>query len=291
MDKIKLYKISDFKIGRTVNGFYLCIEKNLKHTINGDQFLDIRLKDSSGDINAKLWNNLNVFDARFIAGDIVAVKGTILEFRNINFLDVLSIKKAEKKMLIEYDFNYEELISTNPSNDKIWKKILLLIDDINDKSIKNLIINIYRKNKIRLYNLSKTYDKKGFSEYYLDHLVSVFEVVIKLKKKYNNINFDLVYAICMLQGIGIIKEVPKNNHFNIHFLSWEIVRSEILLNKKFPERTMYKLKDIITNFNSEEHIKLIKSKEALFSYYICNLDQKMNYYNKFIVNDIFNMNK
>ena len=291
MDKIKLDKISNFKIGKSIKGFYLCIHKNLKHTINGDEFLDIRLKDSSGFINAKIWNNINVFDVRFKVGDIVAVKGKVLEFKKVNFLNIGSIKKADKDIFNDYNINYNEIISSNISNDKYWKKIFLFIDTINDKHLKNLITSIFKKNKTNIYALSSVYDESGMYEFFLEDIVSVSRILIKFKNIYPNINFDLVIAISMLCKIGLIHKDVKNRELGIHCLSWEIVKSELSLKKNFPEELSLQLQIIITNFNSEYAIKLIKSKEAFLSYYIFTLVQKMNYYNKIEVNHMYNINK
>ena len=37
---MKLTHISDFKLGSSVQGFYLCKEKYLRHTKNDDLYLD-----------------------------------------------------------------------------------------------------------------------------------------------------------------------------------------------------------------------------------------------------------
>ena len=52
---MKLVQISDFKLGIPVQGFYLCKEKNVRHTRNGDMFIDIIFSDATGIISGKLW--------------------------------------------------------------------------------------------------------------------------------------------------------------------------------------------------------------------------------------------
>ena len=50
--------ISKFKSGETIQGFYLCVEKYLRHTRSGELYLDLLLKDQTGQINAKVWDNV-----------------------------------------------------------------------------------------------------------------------------------------------------------------------------------------------------------------------------------------
>ncbi|GIS72874.1 MAG: hypothetical protein CM1200mP10_24510 [Candidatus Neomarinimicrobiota bacterium] len=45
--------ISKFKEGDTVQGFYLCVEKHLRHTRAGDLYLDLVLKDQTGQVQGK----------------------------------------------------------------------------------------------------------------------------------------------------------------------------------------------------------------------------------------------
>ena len=74
---MKLIQISDFKIGRSIQGFYLCREKNIRHTRSGDLFLDMIFSDSTGSIPGKLWDLADQFQDRFERGDPVAVKGKV----------------------------------------------------------------------------------------------------------------------------------------------------------------------------------------------------------------------
>ena len=102
-------------------------------------------------------------------------------------------------------------------------------------------------------------------EFFLEDIVSVARILIKFKNIYPNINFDLVISICMLCKIGLIHKDVKNRELGIHCLSWEIVKSELSLKKNFPEELSLQLQIIITYFNSEYAIKLIKSKDIYYS--------------------------
>ena len=64
--------ISKFKEGQVVQGFYLCLEKKLRHTRTGELYIDIVLRDRTGQVQAKIWNKVKEYDAKFSAGDAVA---------------------------------------------------------------------------------------------------------------------------------------------------------------------------------------------------------------------------
>ena len=58
--------IDKFKEGDSIQGFYLCFEKHIRHSRNGDLFIDVRLRDKTGSINAKIWDNVNVLKKKFV---------------------------------------------------------------------------------------------------------------------------------------------------------------------------------------------------------------------------------
>ena len=52
---IKIQTIDQFSLGQNVYGFYQSIFKEKKLTKNGDHFIDIQLRDKTGQINGKIW--------------------------------------------------------------------------------------------------------------------------------------------------------------------------------------------------------------------------------------------
>ena len=49
----KLHSIKKFKDGMKIQGFYLCTEKSLRYTKNGDLYIDLEVRDKTGHIHAK----------------------------------------------------------------------------------------------------------------------------------------------------------------------------------------------------------------------------------------------
>ena len=52
---IKTKCIDEFKIGQNIYGFYQSIFKEKKISKNGDYYIDLMLRDSTGQINGKIW--------------------------------------------------------------------------------------------------------------------------------------------------------------------------------------------------------------------------------------------
>ena len=75
----KLRSINTFAEGDIVQGFYLCVEKNLRYTKTKDLYIDIELRDISGRINAKIWDNVDKHKEKFNSGDAIAASGVVDE--------------------------------------------------------------------------------------------------------------------------------------------------------------------------------------------------------------------
>ena len=41
-----------------IQGFYLCTEKSLRYTKNGDLYIDLEVRDKTGHIHAKIWDKV-----------------------------------------------------------------------------------------------------------------------------------------------------------------------------------------------------------------------------------------
>ena len=73
----KLNPINTFTEGDKVQGFYLCIDKHLRFTRSGDLYIDLELRDVTGHISAKIWDNVSLLNDKFNAGNAVAVSGQV----------------------------------------------------------------------------------------------------------------------------------------------------------------------------------------------------------------------
>ena len=144
--------ISKFKEGETVQGFYLCVEKHLRHTRAGDLFIDLVLRDRTGKIHAKIWNKIEDFDKKFSKGDAVAAKGEVEYFLDRPQLTIKRINKATVQNYARYGFDPALIVPIAAVDPKVmWKEVLKIIKSIKNPFLKKLSYNIYDSNKEKLF--------------------------------------------------------------------------------------------------------------------------------------------
>src|SRR5438876_19815 len=87
--------IVDLAENRVVDGVYAVIRKEKLRTRGGASYLALELADSTGRISGRVWNDVELLDARFAEGDAVHVLGRVEKFRDRLQLEVRALEPAE----------------------------------------------------------------------------------------------------------------------------------------------------------------------------------------------------
>jgi 3'-5' exoribonuclease len=89
--------IAELEQDRVVEGVYAVAKKERLRTKSGASYLALELVDPSGRIEARVWSDVELLDARFAEGDAVRVLGRVDRFRDKLQLEVRAIEAAEGK--------------------------------------------------------------------------------------------------------------------------------------------------------------------------------------------------
>src|SRR6266550_3912637 len=86
--------IAELAEERIVDGVYAVARKQRLRTKGGAAYLALELVDPSGRIEARVWHDVALLDARFAEGDAVRVLGRVEKFRNRLQVDVRTLEAA-----------------------------------------------------------------------------------------------------------------------------------------------------------------------------------------------------
>src|SRR5262245_61049158 len=87
--------IAELQEDRVVDAVYAVARKRRLRTRTGSDYLALELVDPSGRIEGRVWQDVDLLDARFAEGDAVRVVGRVERFRNRLQLDVRAIERVE----------------------------------------------------------------------------------------------------------------------------------------------------------------------------------------------------
>jgi 3'-5' exoribonuclease len=285
---MKLTQITDFKLGRSIQGFFICKEKHVRFTRNGDLYLDLLLSDATGVIQGKMWDLVDEFQDRFNGGDPVAVKGKVGEFNELQQLTVTQINIASSHQYGRYGFSPELLLkSVDEPLDELWSRLLKILKSIKKplRDLVSAIINEYAE-KIRTMPASINHHhpvRGGF----LKHLVTTGEMASDLLRHYPALNSDLILVGIILHDIGKVKSINDDlipSHTDVGKLIGHIVIGRDIVMEaarasgNIPQETLIKLEHIILSHQGSPEkgsAILPKFPEALFVHYIDQLDGRI----------------
>src|ERR671928_1616445 len=86
--------IAELAEERVVEGIYAVARKQRLRTKGGAAYLALELVDPSGRIDARVWHDVELLDARFSEGDAVRVLGRVEKFRDRLQVDVRTLEAA-----------------------------------------------------------------------------------------------------------------------------------------------------------------------------------------------------
>ena len=282
-------QISSFKEGTSIQGFYLCVEKHLRHTRAGDLYLDLILRDNSGTVPAKIWDKVDEFNEKFSAGNPVAIKGNIESFKDRLQLVIKKINIASVKNYGRYGFDPSLIVPTSPYNpNKMWKRVVQIIGKMKNPFLKKVVSNIFREHKDKLLiHPASVMMHHNYRSGFLEHILSMAKIAEKLTPLYK-LDQDLVMAGVLLHDIGKLTEISSSleaeytdegNFIGHIVIGRDMVREASSKIKGFPKILQQQLEHIILSHQGKfewQSPKQPSFEEALLVHFIDNMDAKMN---------------
>ena len=292
-----LTSICKFKEGTQIQGFYLCVEKHLRYTKAGDLFIDLELRDITGHITAKIWENVHELNIKFENGNAVVISGYVEAYLDHLQLVVKKINKATVQHYGRYGFDPANIVPTSKKDPlKMWKNILLTINEIKNKELQRLILLIYKADKKKiLIHPASVKSSYNFRSGFLEHVLTMTQLVKKITPHYR-VDKELVMAGVLLIKIGVLNGI-KSGYVNDYskegnLIGQSVIAKDMMNNavkkiKKFPLELKIKLEHIILSHeNNYQSVNSYRPSfpEALLVHLIHRFDTNMTLMEQ-IIND------
>jgi len=268
-----------------VTSFVVCA-KQVKPRKTGTPYLALTLADRSGQIDAKMWDNVPEHMNLFEQDDFIKVKGLINKYNNRWQLTIHKLRKLEENEIEFEDF----LPKTDKDVEQLWAVVGEYVEGFTNPHLKALLQAFMADPDIaRCYKsapAAKTLHH-AFIGGLLDHVVSLFRLCDLASRNYPQINRDLLFTGAFLHDIGKIHELSYARSFCYttkgQLLGHMIIELEMLQKKiaqvpGFPEKLKILIEHLIISHHGEYEFgspKLPMFPEALMLHYLDDLDSKM----------------
>ena len=290
--KIKEVYLKDIKQGEKVSSSFLVAEKNMAFSQKGSPYLTVKLKDKTGELDGKVWDNAVEFDRQFKKGDIIAIEGRAANYKNAIQISIIGIRKCNWEEVEPTDY----LPGAKGDVNAMYGALLDYIDGVQSKPLQELLYALFKEEKTaELFKRAPA--AKGFHHIYLggllEHTLSVVRLLTKIADHYQNLDRDMLIAGGLLHDIGKIYEFSYDQlieYSDEGRLIGHIVMGVEMINKKiaalpdFPVQLALELRHIILSHHGEFAYgspKRPKTMEALAVHYMDDLDAKLNAFQSF----------
>ena len=271
---------------KIITSSFVVVAKQIKPKKTGEPYLALTLGDRSGQIEAKMWDNVEeVLDA-FEQDEFLKVKGLINKYKQRFQLTIHKLRKLGDS---EIDYS-DYLPKTTKDIDELWRTLGGFIDSFQNQHLKALVKAFMADSEIASAYRNAPAAKTLHHAYIgglLDHVVSLFKSCDLICRNYPQINRDLLLTGAFLHDIGKIHELTYNRSFTYttkgQLLGHMIIELEMLQAKLsqlpgFPDELKTLVEHLIISHHGQYDFgspKLPMFPEALMLHYMDDLDSKM----------------
>jgi 3'-5' exoribonuclease len=271
---------------KVITSCFVVVGKQIKPKKTGEPYLALTLGDRSGQLEAKMWDNVEeVLDA-FEQDDFLKIKGLINKYKNRFQLTVHKLRKLGES---EIDFA-DYLPKTTKDVDELWQTLTNLISSFRNPHLKSLVQAFMADPEIAAAYRNAPAAKTLHHAYIgglLDHVVSLSRSCDLMCQNYPQINRDLLLTGAFLHDIGKIHELTYNRSFSYTtkgqllghmIIELEMLQAKLALQPAFPDELKTMIEHLIISHHGQYDFgsaKLPMFPEALMLHYLDDLDSKM----------------
>lgn len=280
--------IKDIKEREHITDVFLVTKKETAISKTGKPYLNLRLMDSTGELEARVWDDAEECGKGFQKNDVVTIKGFAVAYQGGVQLNVTSVKA-----LPEGGYSLRDFLPCSKKDPKAMAAELEgLISGMKDRHLKALLTAIFNDPEIKEKFMIAPAAKSMHHPYLgglAEHVLSICALAGKVVEHYGSgINKDLLTAGAILHDIGKIYELSYQRSFEYtdegrligHItMGVELIDRKLPEVKDFPRELSILLKHLILShhgtleFGSPKRPKTI---EAIILSYLDDMDAKVN---------------
>ncbi len=276
-------------------------EKQLRHNRNGNLYLQMRLADRTGAVNAMMWNASETSANDVENGDYVKVEGTTQLFNGAIQVIVTGISKVDVADVDEEDF----IQISSELTEKLTNELKEMLRGMKSQELKDLAeCFLADESFMRKFQRAPAAIKNHHA--YLgglqEHVVSLMQLCAQVSAHYPPVNDDQVLFGAFMHDIGKIDELAYQRDLaytdegqlighlvmGVSILQEKLREYEEKHGKPFPPELGLRLQHMIVSHHGKYEFgspKVPMTLEAVMLHYLDDLDAKINSLNQLMIDD------
>ncbi len=281
--------IKSWQSGDSVQGFVLVSRKEARQDRNDRTYLDLKLTDASGSMDAKVWADSPALTADFDAHDFVAIRGSVKLYRDQLQMSVDDCRRVTDEDR-QHGFDESKLVpSTREDSSDLWRRLEKAMATIARPELRAVAQRAMEKHGDDLLGHPAA---KAIHHAYrgglLEHTTSMAELAIRVCGNYPQVDRDLVLLGVLFHDLGKIRELgamPVNDYtLEGRMVGHVVIGRDMLLDccreaGGVPDDLRLHLEHLVLSHQGrKEYASPVEpmTPEALVLHFIDDLDSKLN---------------
>ena len=278
--------VEDLSEGELVQEAFLVKQSLLKTSRTGSFYLDVKLADRTGEVDAKFWDATRQLHESFAPDDFIMVRASVETYRDMPQLKLTHLKKLNEK-----DVDIADFLPASARDEKeMIEELHELVAGVADEKLRVLLDAFFGDEEfltafkrcpaaVSLHH--------AFVGGLLEHTLAVAKMALKVAESYPLLDRDMLLAGALLHDIGKVEELEYKRAFKYSdrgsLLGHLTIGASQVENRAakiegFPEERLVQLQHIILSHHGLHEYgspKLPMTAEAMALHYLDNLDAKM----------------
>lgn len=285
-EPLKSRFISALVENERVTSAFLVKDKEVRLKKDGEPYLSLVLSDRTGDIEAKMWDNVaEVLDA-FAREDFIKIRGVVSLYREKPQLTIQKLRRLRESDIDLADY----LPATTEDVEAMFAEVRGCAAGMADPHLRRLLLSILDDPEIaprfKRAPAAKSLHHAFFGGL-LEHVRSLCRAARLIAPNYPAVRLDLVLAGVILHDLGKLEELSYQRSFAYttegqllgHMvLVLELLHRKIAALPDFPRRLRVLLEHLIISHHGHYEFgspKLPMFPEAVLLHFLDDLDSKM----------------
>jgi 3'-5' exoribonuclease len=282
----KMY-VSDIRDRSQVDSQFLVKEKITAMAKNGKPYLTLKLMDKTGEVEGKVWDNVDELAAAFAKDDFIAVRSKATIYLGKMQLVIGDLRRIPDDEVVLADF----LPESGRDVTEMAEELTALVATMHNAHLKRLLAAFFEDPEmISLYRCAPA--AKGMHHVYLggllEHSLAVARLVDSIAPLYEGVDRDLLIAGALLHDVGKVREMTYSRSFDYTdegkllghiMIGVEMVQEKVAAIEGFPRELAMLLKHMLLSHHGQYEFgspKRPKTVEATILNYLDDLDSKIN---------------
>jgi len=288
--------LSEIEPNKPTVATFLVHAKEVRQKKSGEPYLSLLLGDRTGEIDAKMWENVAEVMETFDRDDYVRVKGVIQIYNNRPQFTIHKMQRVDASAVDPTDF----FPASERDPEEMFDELRALLAQIQNPALRALVELFLRDEEI-VARFKKAPAARYIHHAYLggllEHVLSLANLCRLIASRYADLDADLLLTGAFLHDIGKIYELSYERSFGYstegqllgHIaIGLRMLERKLALLPDFPPRLRTLIEHMILSHHGQLEFgspKVPLFPEALALHYLDDLDSKMQCMRALIAND------